>query len=207
MWYGVKGSSASWSFERKRRPRDDDSRAFMSQPRITVTIGRDGKRVCIFVLFLRFFFGSEFSPVWERHEAFFRFSLDFHFSMSSSNVFIYLFFTRINLCLNNLGVFCWNPSSWLSLLLWNKNKRKILFSFYLSNTLQKIRAWMYAAISVSGVALYKEPCLLVGAWKTAPCQNSVPFKKKDCEQSVHQCVCVIGVCPVSLVAVTSTREG
>jgi hypothetical protein len=66
---------------------------------------------------------------------------------------------------------------------------------------------MYAAISVSGVALYKEPCLLVGAWKTASCQNSVPFEKKDCEQSVHQCVCAIGVCPVSLVAVTSTREG
>jgi hypothetical protein len=55
MWYGVKGSSASWSFERKRRPRDDDSRAFMSQPRITVTIGRDGKRVCILVLFFALF--------------------------------------------------------------------------------------------------------------------------------------------------------
>lgn len=63
---------------------------------------------------------------------------------------------------------------------------------------------MYAAISVSGVALYKELCLLVGAWKTASCQNYVPFEKRDCEQSVHQCVCVIGVCPVSLVAVTST---
>jgi len=91
MWYGVKGSSASWSFERKRRPRDDDSRAFHVSAADNCHYWTWRKAGVYSCPFFCAFFGSEFSPVWERHEAFFRFSLDFLFSMSSSNVFIDLF--------------------------------------------------------------------------------------------------------------------